>query len=482
MDSFAGKLLLRFSRNAQVRLSNNEGHMSKNGSWKLFKNSWISTKAVLPGVWQRKEGGHVVRARVIECTTGRQKEIWKVLPELNAPAALRWLEDEKVRVESGGASAEAPKKRFAEFAQLLFERKVKTREIRSAKGRQKWANTLTHLIAGTEVVVRDGDGTETGRVVVPGFGEFFLDKLLAVHVEDWKGSLAELIAKGHYAPATCNGWLSILRVILQAAKRELGLSHLATEGVKDFDESEHDTYSEEEPNALLPEEVPLFLGAMQELFPQHYAMVFLGMVTGLRPSSLRPVRRKGPMPDVLWDSSKLLVRRSHTLGDEVMNTTKQRVKYSIHLPADAISVLRWHVDTQLETPEQQESDLLFPSVTGGFRAPSVLNKPFAEVAAAIGLKKRFTQRGLRRTFNDLARAARVEGVVTKSISGHLTERMRERYSTVAPIEQRESLAKVIDFTRAKEAAPASQSCDPRTSGEQSGEHASESGEHNEKTG
>jgi hypothetical protein len=69
----------------------------------------------------------------------------------------------------------------------------------------------------------------------------------------------------------------------------------------------------------------------------------------------------------------------------------------------------------------------------------------AEVGRAIGLSKRFTQRGLRRTFNDLARAAQVEGVVTKSISGHLTERMRERYSTVAPIEQRASIARVIDF-------------------------------------
>ncbi len=168
---------------------------------------------------------------------------------------------------------------------------------------------------------------------------------------------------------------------------------------------------------------------MRELFPQHYAMVFLGMVTGLRPSSLRPLRRKGPKADILWDENKLLVRRSHTVGDEVMNTTKQRVKYSIHLPAEAMDVLRWHVSTQLETAEQKESDLLFPALTGGFRAPSVLNKPFAEVAEAIGITKRFTQRGLRRTFNDLARAAHVEGVVTKSISGHLTERMRERYST-----------------------------------------------------
>jgi hypothetical protein len=43
----------------------------------------------------------------------------------------------------------------------------------------------------------------------------------------------------------------VLRVILQAAKRELGLSGLATEGVKDFDESEHETYSEEEPERAL---------------------------------------------------------------------------------------------------------------------------------------------------------------------------------------------------------------------------------------
>lgn len=132
-----------------------------------------------------------------------------------------------------------------------------------------------------------------------------------------------------------------------------------------------------------------------------------------------------------------------------MNTTKQRVKYRIHLPAEAISLLRWHVETQLSTPEQQESDLLFPAVRGGYRTASVLNKPFADVVDHIQLGRKFTQRGMRRTFNDLTRAAKVEAIVTRSISGHLTERMQERYSTVAPIEQRESIAKVIDFMSAK---------------------------------
>ena len=79
-------------------------------------------------------------------------------------------------------------------------------------------------------------------------------------------------------------------------------------------------------------------------------------------------------------------------------------------------VLRWHVETQLVTPEQQASDLLFPSITGVFRAPCVLNKPLADVAAELELGKHISQRALRRTFNDLARAAQVSEIVERAAS------------------------------------------------------------------
>ena len=75
----------------------------------------------------------------------------------------------------------------------------------------------------------------------------------------------------------------------------------------------------------------------------------------------------------------------------------------------------------------------------------MLNKPFAEVAADMDIGFAFTQRGMRRTFNDLARHARVELIVTRSISGHLTERMQDHYSTVASDEQREGIARVINL-------------------------------------
>ncbi len=125
-----------------------------------------------------------------------------------------------------------------------------------------------------------------------------------------------------------------------------------------------------------------------------------------------------------------------------MNTTKQKRRYAIDLPPEAVDALRWHVATQLRTGEQQDSDLLFPAITGGYRSGAVLNKPLAEVAEEIKLGKQFTARGLRRTFNDLARAASVSDLVTRSISGHLTETMQHHYSTVNGAEQRAGLAKV----------------------------------------
>lgn len=428
--------------------------------WKLYKNIWMSTEPVMNGIWARKEGGHVVRARVTDAATGKSKEIFKVLHEKTAAQALAYLDEERSRIRAGRVCVKHPATRFSEFAASLLETKIAKREIRSAKGRERWRYTLQHLIAGT-------DGEKAERFVT-GFGDYFLDRLTAEHVEEWKAGIAELIAAGDYSPTTANGWLSIFRVILKAAKRKFNLPFLATADVKDFDTSEHATYTEEEPNALAPEEVPLFLMTMRDLYPQHYAMTYLGLITGLRPSTLRPLRRRGGEADVLWDKARILVRRSQTLGDEVMNTTKTKRRYPIDLPTEAMSTLKWHVDTQLGTPEMEESDLLFPSVTGKFRSPSILNKPFADVVATMGLGRSFTQRGLRRTFNDLTRAADVEAIVTRSISGHETERMQNHYSTVHANEQREAISRVIRLFGGV------------ASGEHSGEHAPRSGEQNEK--
>ena len=73
--------------------------------------------------------------------------------------------------------------------------------------------------------------------------------------------------------------------------------------------------------------------------------------------------------------------------------------------------------------------MLVPSETGGFRSASCLDKPLEEVVTALKLKKRIPPRAMRRTFQDLARAAEVKDVVTRAFSGHATEAMQQHYST-----------------------------------------------------
>jgi hypothetical protein len=52
---------------------------------------------------------------------------------------------------------------------------------------------------------------------------------------------------------------------------------------------------------------------------------------------------------------------------------------------------------------------------------------------------------MRRTFQDLGRAARVHDFVVRAISGHATVQMQEHYSSVDGDEVRSGLAKVISL-------------------------------------
>jgi integrase len=148
----------------------------------------------------------------------------------------------------------------------------------------------------------------------------------------------------------------------------------------------------DEPNALSPEEVQPFLAAIRDRHPQHFAMVALGFATGWRPSMMRPLRRKGASPDLIWERNVVLARRSHTRGDEVREATKNSTRFRVTLPADLMAVLRWHAD-RLPPGPMQESELLFPSEVGGYRSPTVLDKPFKDVCRYLKLGKKVTARG-----------------------------------------------------------------------------------------
>ena len=117
------------------------------------------------------------------------------------------------------------------------------------------------------------------------------------------------------------------------------------------------------------------------------------------------------------------------------------------------AILREHRQVMLQ--EQAPgfgSGWVFPSLAGTLRCPGSLWKAWQGCLRTIGLDKRFTVHGLRRTFNDLARRAGADSIVIRSLTGHVTEKMREHYSTVALDEKRQTAADVVQLVAASPAS------------------------------
>lgn len=383
------------------------------------------------GIRQAEDGTFLVRVR-LRGPTG--KEVCKQAQTDGDLSAALELAAELRRQARVGPMGLPQRPLFSEYATSLYERKVAVRELKSAKSRERWEDTLTHHL-------------------VPALGDVPVDALKARDVRHWllaqakrqrvrpSAETGEPVEVGPYSAATINGWLRILLTILREAKADLELEHDPTAGVNPLPQD--DPYSEEEPNSLTPEEFGPFMAKARELYPRYHAFLLLGLVTGRRPSELRPLRRRGPEADVLWDERRLLIRRSETLG-EVMNTTKTGVKLKIALHEEVVAILRRHVD-ELPTGKPRESDLLFPGWNGWYMRHSELDKPIRHIAAEAKIFKTLTPRCMRRSYQDLMRAAGVADVVVRSMSGHLTEEMQQHYSSVSGAEQAEAQGKVLAF-------------------------------------
>lgn len=376
----------------------------------------------LEGVFRLKDDStrFYVRARKKDERKEKPVEVSRFVKAATPEEAFATLQ-ELLSAAVEPAKVQAPT--FTVYARELLKRKLAIGDIKSKAGQNKW-----------EVILEEH--------LVPAFGAFYMDRLERRDVVAWLEKMGGLVKTKDYKPSTVNGWLSVLRVICNTATVELDLDRNPVELVKPLDCSEHPTYTEESPNSIPPVLVGQFLELMLKHHPKHYGMTVLGLATGLRPSSLRPLRRTGPQSDINWDEGFVLVRRSQTIGDEVMERTKTGARQKIYLPREVLKVLRWHCDTQLSL-KQLQTDLLFPSASGGFRARSVLDKPFHEVSQLLGLGYDLTAKALRRSANDAFRQAGVSPTTMASLTGHTTDSMRALYATVSATEQRKAIRQAM---------------------------------------
>ena len=404
----------------------------KTETWVQFRCFTRAVKASLPGVWRLKSGGFLIRGRATSPATGKRIEICRATDHAAAQDAYRELQAEIARARQATV-ATPTRMRFVAFSDAVFDERLATDELGSQATIRNW-----RLILGKHLCLPYTPGS-AGEY---GFGDVYIDQLTSQMVADWRARMGSLVKSGVVSPRTVNEYINKLRLIMSLAHRRvftsrnpcLDLKHLPT----------NPTYTEEEPNSLTPAETAVLLEKIWDVYPEWYAYSVLGFTTGLRPSSLRPLRRAGSTPDIVFmvgqgtQGARLYVRRSHVLGDVVRERTKTGIRQSITLPPCLADVLLWHIGRFNQA--QLDSGLLFPDEAGKlFNARTTMRFAMPRAARLAGITKHISPRCMRRTYQDLQRAVSTPDVVVRSISGHVTEDMQRHYSSVAADEQAASI-------------------------------------------
>jgi hypothetical protein len=272
------------------------------------------------------------------------------------------------------------------------------------------------------------------------WGDHYIDMIPRPEVEKWMGTQGRRVLDGETTPETVNGFWRTFKMIMSDASVGFGIPN-PCERIKGISTALHETYTIDEPNSLTPDELREFFAATRELAPRHLGFLLLGTLTGRRPCELRPLRATGADADLDWDTGRLLVRRSQTRGEPL-----PRLKQKRHVMAWLSDELVYEMEEQrkgLEGTIQAESPLLFPPLrtTGtGYKARSALADRLPEILAATKIKKtRLTPIFMRRSYQDLCRAANVSATVQKAMSGHATDKMKDWYSTAGEGEGRAAL-------------------------------------------
>jgi len=168
-------------------------------------------------------------------------------------------------------------------------------------------------------------------------------------------------------------------------------------------------------------------------------MVVVGFFTGMRWCELSAL----VWSDLDEVQGRIIVSKSQFKGN--ISTTKTDSARTVPLVGLLSSVLSEHRLSMNEARVPTgPSDLVFPSKRGTCRKPSVLRKPFDQVLKEMELTRRFTPHGMRRTFNNIMRQTVEDGVLVRSMTGHVDERMTTHYSSVGTPEKQRALQKLFE--------------------------------------
>lgn len=397
------------------------------------------TKTRHAGVFRLHNGGWWIQATQRDAD-GRRRAKRRALPaELSIEEAARQRAVLVAELAAEVSQSEPPPAPRAEkvttVADYVLSWAAAKRSLLKASTREHYADVL-------------------GRFVVPVLGSRPVAGLTRADVVAWVGwaQAQRNRFERPYAEATLRSWFRVLVTVLRDAAAEFGIAD-PTARVRPPRSSVRNV---REGVTLTPAQAGALLRAVQRDYPQWYAEVYVLMFSGLRVGELYALR----WDDLDPEAGVIRVRRGVWRGH--VDSTKTIDPRDIALTAPMQAVLDTHRAALVgEAHPGLASGLVFPSIGGGHRCGSSLQKVLRLSGKAAGIPTRCGPQVLRRTVNTALLEAGVDGVILRAQMGHTSERMTSRYAGVHPA------AKVEAMNRFHAAVDAAEGGDTRgnTSGD-----------------
>ena len=363
---------------------------------------------------RKVDGGFSVRVRLTDPRTGRMVERERVFVGIGVKEAKSRREELRQEILAG--------------TPVAVERTTLTDYARS------W---YRQRLPGWKVSTRARYLVALEQHVLPFLGARVVHDIRRTDVLDWRARMSQRRTVGGVPvkSKTVNSWTRLLLELLKDAVVDLELEHDPTIRIKAL--PERDSHLDD-PNYLEAEEVPGFLEAMKKLFYRFYPMVAVGFFTGMRWGELSALQ----WGDIDENRGRVTVSKSHYKG--VVATTKTDTVRTVPLHPLLLAIFDEQRVLVLKSGRRVgPRNLVFPSRKGTCMKPSTLARPIREVLQEAGIERRLTPHGMRRTFNNLMRQVVSDGVLVRSMTGHMDERMTGHYSVVGMPEKQHALQRVF---------------------------------------
>lgn len=369
------------------------------------------------GIYLLKTGRYRVRATAKCPITGKMLESQKTLPAGATIEEAVALRDEIKAELVHNQTSESEITTVADYATLWLERK--NRRLRPS------------TIHKNSCVLSD--------FILPRLGHRAIGSLTRRDVAEWI-MWAEKQTRDDGRPYSTEyvaGWWRVFRGLLRDAYAQ---GFTADELTMRQDPPDTGVSGRQESQTLTGEQLGQFLTAARNFAPTRYAEVVTLALTGMRPGELYGLH----WPDVDLDRQQLTVRYSMYRG--ILGPPKTKAARTVPLPQMAIDALQEHRKLQIKNQSPGlAKGIVFPADHGDYRLPTSLRKVLNVLREHLGFSGRVTPQVFRRTYNTLMATAHVDRVVLRSILGHTSEAMTERYSGVGMELKHAAITKVFSI-------------------------------------